>query len=104
MMVLLLWSFLCWIFGFSGSHRFYYGRQLTGILWFFTGGLLGIGWLIELFLIPETVETVTLHLKKPLIVILIQAQVYLQHRQQRMRNNTHYVVHCFRLQAFYYSC
>lgn len=46
-------GYLLWIFGFTGAHRFYYGRTATGILWFFTGGLLGIGWLIDLFLIPS---------------------------------------------------
>jgi TM2 domain-containing membrane protein YozV len=35
-----------------GAHRFYYGRQLTGTLWFFTLGLLFVGWIIDLFLIP----------------------------------------------------
>lgn len=33
-------------------HRFYYGKPVTGTLWFCTLGLLGIGWLIDLFLIP----------------------------------------------------
>jgi len=46
-------GYLLWIFGFTGAHRFYYGRTATGILWFFTAGLLGIGWLIDLFLIPS---------------------------------------------------
>lgn len=45
-------GYLLWIFGFLGAHRFYYGRPVTGTLWFFTLGLLGIGWLIDLFLIP----------------------------------------------------
>lgn len=45
-------GYLLWIFGFLGSHRFYYGRPITGTIWFFTLGLLGIGWLIDLFLIP----------------------------------------------------
>src|SRR5512145_2060374 len=45
-------GYLLWIFGFTGAHRFYYGRPLTGALWFFTLGLLGVGWLIDLFLIP----------------------------------------------------
>ncbi len=44
----LLWFF----FGLVGGHRFYYGRPLSGVIWFFTLGLLGIGWLIDLFLIP----------------------------------------------------
>lgn len=46
-------GYLLWIFGFTGSHRFYYGRPITGTIWFFTLGLLGIGWLIDLFLIPS---------------------------------------------------
>ena len=45
-------GYILWIFGFTGAHRFYYGRPVTGTLWFFTLGLLGIGWLIDLFLIP----------------------------------------------------
>ena len=45
-------GYLLWIFGFMGAHRFYYGRQLTGTLWFFTLGLLFVGWIIDLFLIP----------------------------------------------------
>jgi TM2 domain-containing membrane protein YozV len=45
-------GYLLWIFGFLGSHRFYYGRPITGTIWFFTLGLLGIGWLIDLLLIP----------------------------------------------------
>lgn len=45
-------GYLLWIFGFTGAHRFYYGRPLTGTLWFFTLGLLGIGWIIDFFLIP----------------------------------------------------
>ncbi len=46
-------GYLLWIFGFLGSHRFYYGRPITGTIWFFTLGLLGIGWLIDLLLIPS---------------------------------------------------
>lgn len=45
-------GYLMWIFGFMGAHRFYYGRPVTGTIWFFTLGLLGIGWIIDLFLIP----------------------------------------------------
>ena len=45
-------GYLCWIFGFLGSHRFYYGKPVSGTIWFFTLGLLGVGWLIDLFLIP----------------------------------------------------
>lgn len=45
-------GYLIWIFGFLGAHRFYYGRPLSGTLYFFTLGLLGIGWIIDFFLIP----------------------------------------------------
>lgn len=48
-----LYGYVLWIFGFTGSHRFYYGRPLTGTLWFFTFGLLGVGWLIDFFMIPS---------------------------------------------------
>jgi hypothetical protein len=42
---------LAFFFGFWGVHRFYTGRILTGLLWFFTGGLLGFGWFFDLILI-----------------------------------------------------
>ncbi len=45
-------GYLLWIFGFTGAHRFYYGKPITGTIWFCTLGLLGLGWLIDLFLIP----------------------------------------------------
>ena len=48
-----LLGYLLWIFGFIGAHRFYYGKQVTGVIWFFTLGLFFIGWFIDLFLIPS---------------------------------------------------
>ncbi len=45
-------GYILWIFGFTGSHRFYYGKPISGTIWLFTLGLLGVGWLIDLFLIP----------------------------------------------------
>jgi TM2 domain-containing membrane protein YozV len=46
-------GYVMWIFGFMGAHRFYYGRPVTGTIWFFTLGLLFIGWIVDLFLIPS---------------------------------------------------
>jgi TM2 domain-containing membrane protein YozV len=46
-------GYILWIFGFMGAHRFYYGKKLTGILWFFTLGIFLIGWIVDLFLIPS---------------------------------------------------
>ena len=45
-------GYLYWLFGFTGSHRFYYGKPVTGAMWVFTAGLLLIGWIVDLFLIP----------------------------------------------------
>ena len=53
-------GYLLWIFGFTGSHRFYYGKPVSGTIWFFTLGLVGIGWLIDLFLIPSMNRTAAL--------------------------------------------
>ncbi len=48
----LLVGYLLWILGFLGAHRFYYGKQISGTIYFFTLGLLFIGWIVDLFLIP----------------------------------------------------
>ena len=48
----ILIGYILWIFGFMGAHRFYYGRPISGTIWFFTLGLLLIGWIVDLFLIP----------------------------------------------------
>ena len=48
-----LLGYVLWIFGFIGAHRFYYGKQISGVIWFLTLGLLLIGWIIDLLLIPR---------------------------------------------------
>ncbi len=45
-------GYILWIFGFTGAHRFYYGRPISGTVYLLTLGLFGIGWLVDLFLIP----------------------------------------------------
>ena len=33
-------GYILWIFGFTGSHRFYFGKPISGTIYFFTLGLL----------------------------------------------------------------
>jgi TM2 domain-containing membrane protein YozV len=46
-------GYLLWIFGFLGAHRFYYGKPVSGTIYFFTFGLFLIGWLVDLVLMPR---------------------------------------------------
>lgn len=41
--------FLCLFFGGFGAHKFYEGKIGSGILYLFTFGIFGIGWLIDIF-------------------------------------------------------
>jgi TM2 domain-containing membrane protein YozV len=52
-------AYLLWcagLFGFTGLHRFYLGKPVTGLLWFFTGGMFVIGQLIDLFTLGKRVD------------------------------------------------
>ncbi|XP_059157171.1 uncharacterized protein LOC131941724 isoform X2 [Physella acuta] len=52
-------AYILWLpWGFLGFHHFYLDRPLWGFLYFFTLGLLGIGWLVDLFRIPSLVKSV----------------------------------------------
>ena len=42
---------LCWALGGFGAHRFYTGKVWTGILYLFTGGLCGIGVIVDMIMI-----------------------------------------------------
>jgi len=56
-------AYLLWLLGlcgFCGIHRFYAGKVITGLIWLFTLGLLGIGQIIDLFLIPSMIRTANL--------------------------------------------
>lgn len=57
-------GYITWIFGFMGSHRFYFGKPITGTIWFCTLGFLGIGWIIDLFLIPGMDEEADIRFKQ----------------------------------------
>lgn len=52
-------AFILWcggLFLMCGLHRIYVGRLWTGVLWFLTLGLCGIGQLIDLFRLGDMVQ------------------------------------------------
>ena len=57
--------FLCVFFGYVGAHKFYEGNTKAGLLYLFTVGLFGIGWIKDIVILarecgistaPETLE------------------------------------------------
>lgn len=45
-----------WFVGLGGLHRLYNGKIGTGLFWLCTGGLLGVGQFVDLFLMSNMVE------------------------------------------------
>ena len=50
---------LCIFLGYLGGHRFYTGKIKSGVLYLFTGGICGIGWLVDIILIALRLRQVS---------------------------------------------
>ena len=60
-------AYLLWLFfGFLGAHHFYLRRYEFGILYFFTFGLLGAGWVIDMFRMPCLVSETNKRISGPI--------------------------------------
>ena len=46
------------LIGVCGIQHFYMGKIGRGVLWLLTGGLLGVGIVIDLFTLPSQVKTI----------------------------------------------
>lgn len=52
-------AYILWLisgFGAMGFHRMYLGKFVSGILYFFTGGLFMVGGIVDVFRMPRLVE------------------------------------------------
>lgn len=50
-------AYVLWLLlGLIGAHYFYMGKIGVGVLYLLTGGLLGVGWVIDLFTLKGQVE------------------------------------------------
>ena len=47
----LIAAILCFFFGILGIHRVYVGKWGTALIWFLTGGIVGIGALVDFIMI-----------------------------------------------------
>ncbi|BAZ16091.1 TM2 domain-containing protein [Calothrix sp. NIES-4071] len=79
------------LFGFGGLHRLYNGKIGSGILWLITGGLFGVGQVVDLFMMPDMVaeREMQLRLKAglsplgvPMDQSVVASQVYRSPQEQ----------------------
>jgi len=42
---------LAFFLGYLGIHRLYVGKWVTALIWFLTGGIAGIGWIVDCVII-----------------------------------------------------
>lgn len=70
---------LCIPLGFLGAHHFYLGRPGFGVLYFLTFGLMGCGWVVDMFRLPCLVQQVNRRNKEKAVQL---AETRMQRLQQ----------------------
>jgi len=53
-------GYVLWVFGFTGSHRFYLGKWGTGILYLLTLGIFGIGLIYDFWTLNSQISELNL--------------------------------------------
>lgn len=75
-------SYLLWgLIGLTGAHRFYLRSYGLGFLYLLTGGLFGVGWLVDAFLLPGRVDAVNRQLEAEETYRLAPARLMLDERE-----------------------
>lgn len=66
-------AYLLWALGLlavCGVHRFYAGKPVSGLIWLLTGGLCGIGQIVDLFLIQGMIDDANAGLPAQQVIVV----------------------------------
>ncbi len=79
-------AYLLLIFlGFTGAHRFYLGSTGMGLLYLCTCGLCGVGYWVDLFLVPGLVRVANLEYEmrsRPSVVVVNNGERKRRHNKK----------------------
>jgi len=85
----LCFAYVLWlVLGWCGAHRFYLGFRTSGLVYMFTLGVCGVGWVVDFFRLPRLFEEV----RAPL---LPHAAMYLCHGHSQACGGVQYKANQF---------